>query len=219
MAKSNKTGHRGESRIISVPTLLRMPLYYNFLKTASRSGMEFISCSSVAEKLNFTPIQVRKDFASFGARGRPRIGYLVNDLMDLISHELGYDNKNEAFLVGTGNLGKALLGYPSFKEYGLNIVAGFDRDEAITGSKIHGKAIFSIGNFKELTHKMDIKIGIIAVPREQAQVTADMMVDSGIEAIWNFAPVHLNVPENIIVENVNMASSLAVLFNKLMRKK
>lgn len=206
------------SKSISVPTLLRMPLYYSYLKAAKRSGMEHVSCSSIARKLDLTPIQVRKDFESFGAKGRPKVGYSVKDLMDLISRELGYDNTSEAFLVGTGNLGKALLGYPAFKEYGLDIIAGFDRDESVTDTKIQGKPVLPIGKFKELSRRMGIRIGIIAVPREQAQLIADMMVESGIEAIWNFAPVHLDVPDETIVENVNMASSLAVLSNKLIRK-
>jgi redox-sensing transcriptional repressor len=206
------------SKSISVPTLLRMPLYYSCLKAARRPGMENVSCSYIALKLDLTPIQVRKDFESFGAKGRPKIGYSVDDLIDLISGELGYDNTSEAFLVGTGNLGKALLGYPSFKEYGLDIIAGFDRDESVTDTKIHGKPVLPIGKFKELSRRMGIRIGVITVPGEQAQMIADMMVESGMEAIWNFAPVHLDVPDEVIVENVNMASSLAVLSNKLIRK-
>jgi redox-sensing transcriptional repressor len=165
-----------------------------------------------------TPIQVRKDLESIGAKGRPKIGYSKNMLIKLIAVTLGYENVSEAFLVGIGNLGKALLSYKMFKEYGLDIIAGFDTDSDLIGLEINNKPIFSINKFKELTNRMKIKIGIIAVPVEDTQKVADIMIEAAIEAIWNFAPMHIKAPKDIIIQNVNMASSLAVLSNKLKEK-
>ena len=168
--------------------------------------------------MNIKPIQVRKDLESIGANGRPKIGYEVQTLMRAISLTLGYGNVREAFLVGAGNLGKALLGYKVFEDYGLNIIAAFDNNPGIVGTTIAGKLVFSIDKFAELVKRMNIRIGIITVPSDKTQQTATMMAEAGIEAIWNFAPIHINVPDEIIVQNVNMASSLAVLSNRLQNK-
>ena len=207
-----------DKKAISVPTLSRLPVYYYFLKSVSQSGREYISCSKIALALDMTPIQVRKDLESIGASGRPKIGYEVVAIKKLIAQTLGYNNTREAFLVGAGNLGKALLGYKVFQDYGLDIVAAFDSDKSLAGSEIAGKPVFSTDRFKELSGRMKIEMGIITVPAEKTQEVADMMVEAGIKGIWNFAPIHIKVPEDIIVQNVNMASSLAVLSNRLQEK-
>ena len=203
---------------ISVPTLSRLPVYYYFLKSITEQGREYISCSKISEGLGLTSIQVRKDFESIGANGRPKIGYEVKVLTKLIAVTLGYDNVSEAFLVGAGNLGKALLGYRVFDDYGLKIIAAFDTNPEIIGQNISGKPVFHIDKLKELVPRMGIKIGIITVPSDKTQEIADLMVAAGIKAIWNFAPIFIKTPEDIILQNVNMASSLAVLSNKLLKK-
>lgn len=203
---------------ISIPTLSRLPLYYNFLKSYTNSGRDNMSCSDIAKNLDLTSIQVRKDLESIGAKGRPKIGYSKDMLIKLIAVTLGYENVSEAFIVGVGNLGKALLSYKMFEEYGLNIIAGFDTNSDLVNTKINDKLIFNISKFQELTKRMRIKIGIITVPAQETQKVADMMIEAGIEAIWNFVPIHIKAPKNIIIQNVNMASSLAVLSNKLKQK-
>ena len=212
------TATQTEKRAISVPTLSRLPIYFYFLKSVAEQGREYISCSRIAENLELTSIQVRKDFESIGASGKPKIGYEVKILIKLIAVTLGYDNVNEAFLVGAGNLGKALLGYSIFDEYGLKIIAAFDTNPEIIGQEISGKPVFAIEKLKDLVPRMGIKIGIITVPSDKTQEIADMMVAAGIKAIWNFAPIYIKTPEDIIIQNVNMASSLAVLSNKLLKK-
>ena len=205
-------------RPISVPTLSWLPIYYYLLKSFATQGREYISCSTIAEHLDMTSIQVRKDLESIGASGRPKIGYETEVLIKLIATVLGYNNVNEAFLVGAGNLGKALLGYSVFEDYGLKIIAAFDNDSELIGQKIADKPVMDIQRFKDLVPRMKIKIGIITVPVDKCQEIANLMVEAGIKAIWNFAPVYIKAPENIIVQNVNMASSLAVLSNKLLEK-
>ena len=203
---------------ISKQTLQRLPFYLGYLKTLDKVTIETVSATTIAEALNLNQVQVRKDLASVCSLGRPKVGYVTQELICEIEHFLGYDNAESAVIVGAGKLGKALLGYRGFEEYGLNIVAAFDTDEHIIDSDENGKKIFPMSKLKNLCGRMKIHIGIITVPAEYAQSVCDSLVDSGILAIWNFAPVHLTVPEHILVQNENMASSLAVLSKHLSQK-
>jgi redox-sensing transcriptional repressor len=135
--------------------------------------------------------------------------------MKAIEDFLGWNNVSEAFLVGAGHLGAALLGYQGFKDYGLDIVAAFDNDPAKGGTEIHGKKVFPFRQLPQLVKRMGIKIGVMAVPASCAQEVAGSMIEAGIRAIWNFAPVRISVPAHIIVQHENLASSLAVLSKKL----
>jgi redox-sensing transcriptional repressor len=203
---------------ISKQTLQRLPFYLGYLKTLDRETSETVSATGIADALNLNQVQVRKDLASVCSLGRPKVGYVTQELICEIEHFLGYDNAEYAVIVGAGKLGKALLGYRGFEEYGLNIVAAFDTDEQVIDSDENGKQIFPMSKLKNLCGRMKIHIGIITVPAEHAQSVCDFLVDSGILAIWNFAPVHLTVPEHILVQNENMASSLAVLSKHLSQK-
>ena len=128
---------------------------------------------------------------------------------------MGYGNTNDAVLIGAGKLGRALLGYSGFAAYGLNIVAAFDANDAIIGTSNSGKPIMHLSRLREFCQRYKIKIGIITVPLEEAQNVCDLLIENGILAIWNFAPTHLNVPKEILVQNENMAASLALLSKHL----
>jgi redox-sensing transcriptional repressor len=199
------------------PTLRRLPLYYQYLKKELALGREFISCTSIAEGMGLTPIQVRKDLQVTGAAGRPKIGYHIEAAIASIEGSLGYKNTKDALLVGAGHLGLALLGYEGFADYGLNIVAAFDKDPAKIGTEYRGKSIQDVAKFSSLAKRMNIHIGIITVPSAEANDICKMMIKSGIKAIWNFAPVHLTVQEDIIIQNENMAASFSILSKELMR--
>lgn len=203
---------------VSKQTLQRLPLYLNYLKTRSKEGISNISAPIIADGLKLNEVQVRKDLALVSSGGRPKTGYRIDGLIADIKAFLGYDNVNEAILVGAGQLGKALLSYKGFGEYGLNIVAALDIDEELIGSVVNGKQILSIEKMKDLCKRLNVHMGIITVPAENAQQVCDMLIESGILAIWNFAPVHLNVPEHILVQNENIAASLAVLSKHLIEK-
>ena len=142
--------------------------------------------------------------------GRPKIGYLRESLIEDISQFLGYDNTTDAVLVGAGKLGQALLGYGGFEAYGLNILAAFDEKPAADCTE-EGKPIYSMDKLESFCHANKVLMGIITVPAQYAQQVCDLMIQCGIKAVWNFAPVHLDVPANILVQNENMATSLAVL--------
>ena len=210
---------KGQEGIQSVPepTLRRLPVYYQYVKN-QRAEKTHISCTQIAEALGQKPIQVRKDLEITGAIGKPRLGYPVTDLINNLEQFLGYRRVDNAFLIGAGHLGLALLGYEGFKEKGLNIVAAFDTDLQKVGKRFHGKEILHIDKFTTLVKRMKIPIGILTVPAHEAQKTADMMVKAGIKAIWSFVPVHIHVPEEIIVLHENLGSSLVVLSNKLTMK-
>ena len=203
---------------ISVQTLKRLPVYLNYLKSLDREKTKIISSPIIAKALGLNEVQVRKDLAAIKSGGRPRTGYLLEKLIGDLDEFLGYGNVNEAVLAGAGHLGRALLSYQGFSSYGLNIVVGFDVDETVIGTEIGGKRILHTDKLVSLCKRMHVNIGIIAVPAAHAQEVCDLMVEAGILAVWNFAPVKLTVPDHILVQNEDMASSLAVLSKHLKKK-
>ena len=191
-------------------------MYLNCLKAKQQENIKNISARVIADELRFNEVQVRKDFASvsnFG--GRPKTGYETDVLIADIEDFLGYNNPKNAVLVGVGQLGSALLSYRGFEEYGLNIVAGFDINPKVVSLDINGKHIFHLDDIEKVCSKLGVKIGIMTVPMQNAQMVCNRLVQSGILAIWNFAPAHLKVPKNILVHNENMAVSLAFLSKHL----
>ena len=196
----------------------RLPQYHHYLVELAAKGISRVSCSDIGRDLNLVPVQVRKDLQYTGIIGKPKTGYSVPELVVAIETFLGWNNVNEAFLVGAGNLGTALLGHERFSKFGLQIVAAFDTDSRKIGQWIHNKAVLPLDKLADLTQRMSIHLGIITAPAEVAQMVADEMVKAGIEAIWNFAPVKLKVPSHIIVHNEDLYSSLASLSWKLAKR-
>lgn len=198
---------------LSLQTLQRLPLYLGLVKAKMDTGTN-ISASAIAGELGLTEIQVRKDLASVSDGGRPKVGFFIPDLVADLERALGYDNTDDAVLVGAGNLGRALLSYGGFSEYGLNIVAAFDCCPK-EGDSVHGKPVLPMDMLPDLCRRLSVHIGIVTVPKEQAQSVCDLLVESGVIAIWNFAPAHLLVPDGILVKSENMAASLAQLSRHL----
>ena len=175
-----------------------------------------MSSTAIAEDLHLNAVQVRKDLAVISSvAGKPKLGFELSELIADIDRFLGYDNVTEAVLVGAGGLGSALVGYEGFKNYGLNIVAAFDTDPSLIGTSVGGVKVFDAKELSKLVRRLNVLIGIVAVPRGAAQQVADELVEGGVRAIWNFAPVHLTLPENIAVKNEDMAASLAILSKRL----
>lgn len=198
---------------ISKHTLQRLPMYLSYIQSLPGDAPKNISATTIAEALQLNDVQVRKDLASVSSSGKPKVGYNVKDLIAELEAFLGYNDIDNAVIVGAGSLGKALLNYSGFKAYGLNIIAAFDLCEEPT--EFQGKTVFPIAQLESFCRKVNVHIGIITVPASSAQEICDLLVESGIRAIWNFAPVHLVVPDGILVQNENMASSLALLSNHL----
>lgn len=200
-------------KTVTVQTLKRLPLYLNYLKSLSLEDNLNISATSIATALNLGEVQVRKDLAMVSCAGRPKTGYETEKLIVELEHFLGYNKKSNAIVIGAGNLGQALLSYEGFKEYGLNIIAGFDIIDSIANNST--KKIYNIQKIGEFCSQINVDIGIITVPINVAQTVCDSLVENGIKAIWNFVPIHLIVPNDVLVQNENMAFSLALLSNHL----
>ncbi len=199
-----------ECKEISKSVLKRLPVYLSYLKSLPQNSAAYISATTLAGALGMGEVQVRKDLAMVSDGGRPKLGYLRESLIEDISQFLGYDNTTDAILVGAGKLGQALLGYSGFEAYGLNILAAFDV-APISDKTEDGKPILPMDMLEGFCRENKILMGIITVPAAYAQQVCDQLIACGIKAIWTFAPVHLDVPENILVQNENMATSLAVL--------
>ncbi len=200
---------------ISKAMLKRLPIYLSYIKSMPDNGQSHISATALATALGMGEVQVRKDLATVCHGGRPKIGYPIHVLQEDLESFLGYNNTNNAVLIGAGKLGKALLGYTGFAEYGLNIVAGFDSDEALWGKTKSGKNVLPISQLPDVCKKQKICIAVLTVPAEFAQDVCNQLIEIGIQAIWNFAPTHLEVPSHILVHNENMAASLALLSKHL----
>ncbi|MDU6263133.1 MAG: redox-sensing transcriptional repressor Rex [Anaerocolumna aminovalerica] len=201
---------------VTIQALRRMPYYLQQLKILHKNNIETVSAPKIAELLHLNEVQVRKDFASVSlSRGKPKAGFSVSELITNMEKLLGYDNTEEAVLVGAGSLAHALLAYEELKTYGIKIVAAFDNNAAYIGMEINGTKILSAEKVSDLCRRMKVHIGIITVPAAQAQIVCDQLVAGGVLAIWNFAPVHLSVPDHILVQNENLAASLAVLSKHL----
>lgn len=203
---------------VSSQTLQRLPAYLHYLQSLPKEKILNVSAKSIADSMGLGEIQVRKDLAVVSGGGKPRIGYIKEDLIKDIQAYLGYGNVTDAVLVGAGKLGRALISYDGFKEYGLNIVAAFDTDENIIDTLENGKRVFPVSKLKELCERLKIRMGIITVPAVSSQEVCDMLVSAGILAIWNFTPSHLKVLDNILVKNENMAASFAILSKHLTEK-
>ncbi len=199
-----------EAKKISKSVLKRLPGYLSYLKSLPENGSAHISATALANALGMGEVQVRKDLAMVSDGGRPKIGYLREALIEDIEQFLGYDNVTDAVLIGAGKLGQALMAYKGFDEYGLNIMAAFDRNPKMDQTE-EGKPVYSLEKLTQFCRSHKVLMGIVTVPAEGAQEVADLLISCGIKAIWNFAPTHLDVPSGILVQNENMATSLAVL--------
>lgn len=197
---------------ISISTLRRLPVYLNYLKRLPQSQIN-ISATTIAAALKYGDVQVRKDLGLISGAGKPKVGYNRVVLIKTLEDYLGYNDIKKAVLVGAGKLGEALMGYRGFQDYGLNIVAAFDVKNV--GQTVSGKTIYNINVLETFCKKENIKIGIITVPSAAAQEVADKMSRCGIKAVWNFASIHLDLPDDVLVHDENMAASLALLTKQL----
>lgn len=205
-----------ESIVIAQQTLVRLPYYVRSLTAMKARGLTHVSAPMLAKELQLGEVQVRKDLSAVSAGGgKPKLGFSIEELLKGMRSMLGCDNGDDAVLVGAGDLGRALMGYKGFDEYGVKILAAFDNNHALAGLNFSGKPVYPMEKMAELCNRLQVHMGIIAVPPDAAQKVCDALVESGILAIWNFAPVKLSAPEGVLVQNENLAASLAILSNRL----
>ncbi len=197
-------------QVISKAVMTRLPMYYAYLKEIPEGEFVYISATAIANALELGEVQVRKDLALVSDGGKPKVGYLREGLINDLERFLGYDYTDNAILVGAGKLGQALMDYSGFSDLGLNVMAAFDA-APVREMTESGKKILPMEKVQSFIKANRIRIGIITVPAEKAQAVCDQLIECGILAIWNFAPVRLEVPEKILVQNENLATSLAVI--------
>lgn len=204
-----------QSAPLPLPTIRRFPIYLRCIREMIAAGELHISSAVVAERLGLDPVLTRKDLAMAGVPGRPRRGYPAQELQDAINHALGWDDTTDAVLVGAGSLGNALLGYSGFEEQNLSIAVAFDSNPGMFGLSLHGVKVRPMEDLPRLAKRMNIKLGILTVPNSAAQSCADQLIAAGIRGIWNFTSVQLDVPKGVVVQNVDLAQSLAVLSHSI----
>ncbi len=201
--------------IIPAPTIRRLPLYLSFLKSAKNNKVEFITAPEIARELLIDSTQITKDISVLNITGKTKVGYETKTLINVIENFLGYHIKRKAFLIGVGNLGKSLMKFSDFYGEGLKIIKGFDVDTEKIGKEINSIKIYNVNTIKEHFMKTPIDIAIITAPPGQAQKIANLLIECNIRAIWNFSTMPISAPNNIIIENTCIDSSLAMIKWKL----
>ena len=200
-----------KNKNISMAVIKRLPKYYRYLGELMQNDVDRISSKELGEKIGFTASQIRQDLNCFGDFGQQGYGYNVRELYNQIVSILGLDQNYKTIMVGAGNIGQAIANYASFERLGIELVAIFDVNPKVIGTKIRDIEIDAESNLKEYLKNNDIAIGIICVPKMNAQRVCDELVSGGIKGIWNFAPVDLSVPDDVKVENVHLSESLSTL--------
>ena len=205
-----------EPKTVSKKLLSRLPLYLNYLKSLPESMVD-VSATKIANTLSLGDVLVRKDLAKVSNGGRRKLGYEREGLIRDIEEFLDVNSTTCAVIVGAGKLGQALLDYNGFEKSGLRILAGFDIHPAAPKTE-GGKPIYSMGRLESFCQCHVVPIGIITVPADHAQEACDELVRCGIDAIWNFSPTHLRVPEHVVVQSENLAVSLTALRMQLRQR-
>lgn len=213
MSQSEETSPQASSSDSPVPQAVvnRLSLYLRELQHLVRDGNETASSTQIGKLLGFTDAQVRKDLAYFGPFGYPGVGYRCQELIDAIKKILGTNQVWPVVLIGSGNLGRALLGYRGFGNQGFRVVAAFDADTSKVGRKIDGIDVLPLEELKATIESQSIRIAILAVPSSAAQAVAEKLVEAGISGILNFAPVTLTVSKDVHVVGVDLAIELEQL--------
>ena len=197
-----------QERTVARATLGRLPEYLRYLKSMYPES-KTVSATAISKALGYGEVQVRKDLNAVCGAGKPKIGYVTEELIRAIEEHLAGGDFSRVVIVGAGKLGGALLDYDGFRSFGLEVVAGFDSSAEKCGLSARGKQILPVDRLEDYCHTEGISIGVITVPKAAAQDVCDRLVRAGIRAIWNFSSVHLKVPENVILQNENLALSLA----------
>ncbi|MCM8709871.1 redox-sensing transcriptional repressor Rex [Clostridium sp. SYSU_GA19001] len=196
---------------ISMAVIKRLPKYHRYLSELLKNDVDRISSKELSEKIGFTASQIRQDLNCFGDFGQQGYGYNVKDLYNEISAILGLSKEYKHIIIGAGNIGQAIANYTRFDKLGFELEGIFDANPKLIGLKIRDIEIQDIDNLTSFlkTHKIDI--GVICVPKNNAQKVCNLLVENGIKGIWNFAPTDLIVPDDVVVENVHLSESLLTL--------
>ena len=206
-----------DEKSISKAVIRRLPRYYRYLGELLEEGVERISSNELSSKMHVTASQIRQDLNNFGGFGQQGYGYNVPYLYAEIGKILGLDRTHHIIIIGAGNLGQALANYVKFEKRGFKVVGIFDINPVLKGISIRGNEIRMMDELPEFLRENDVQIATLTLPKAYAEETANLLVENGIKAIWNFAHLDLAVPEDVIVENVHLSESLMRLSYNLNR--
>lgn len=201
--------------LIPEPALRRLPWYLAYVGMLREQGVEYVSSTQISRDIKVDASQIAKDLSFLDIRGKTRIGYEVALLEHKLEEFLGFRQRHRAVIVGAGSLGGALMQDSGLISYGLQIVAGFDTDPGVISTSKCGLPIYGVDALKEQCSRLHAEIGIITVPADHAQQAADMLIEAGIRAIWNFTPFRISAPEGIVIANTSIYAHLAVMYNRM----
>lgn len=200
---------------IPEPALRRLPWYLSYIKLLKTQGERYVSTTQIAKKIDVSASQIAKDLSFVNISGKTRVGYDIDELINVLDTFLGFGEVHNAVVFGVGSLGAALLSDSGLEQYGLKIIAGFDVDKSVVDTKIHNIPVYHSDRFVELNKEMKADIGVLTVPSGVAQQVSNYMITGGIKGVWNFTPFRIRVPEGIVLQNTSLYAHLAVMFNRL----
>lgn len=206
-----------EEREISQAVIRRLPRYYRYLGELLENGVERISSNDLSKRMKVTASQIRQDLNNFGGFSQQGYGYNVKYLYTEIGKILGLEEAHNMIIIGAGNLGQALANYAAFEKRGFVLKGIFDVNPRLVGVSIRGVPIRMMDELKTFVQQNDVEIAVLTIPKDKAIEVANMLVDNGVRAIWNFAHTDLNLPDHIIVENVHLSESLMQLSYNISR--
>ena len=201
--------------ILPEPTIRRLPWYLSYVRMLDNQHVEYVSSTQISKELNVQSSQIAKDLSFLNIRGKTRIGYEVKSLITELEDFLGFNEHHDAVVIGTGSLGTALMQDHGLMHYDLNIVAGFDVRSEVIGKRIGGVPIYEISQLEAWQRENGVSIAIITVPVERAQETADLAIASGMTALWNFTPIRIKAPEDVVITNTSIYAHLALIYNRM----
>lgn len=193
---------------VSIAVVRRLPRYHRYLEELLNKGVKRISSKELSEIMNITASQIRQDLNVYGGFGQQGYGYNTEELYKKLGEIIGIGRTYNMIIIGAGNMGQALANYPNFEKYGFKLIGIFDRNPKMFGLKIRDVEIMDVDKMGEFVKNNKVDIAIICVPSENAQKVANKVVEMGIKAIWNFAPTDIDVPDDVVVENVHLSDSL-----------
>ena len=211
MPDSKTVVKSGSEKSISPAVIKRLPRYYRYLGDLLKNNVVRISSKELSQRMNVTASQIRQDLNNFGGFGQQGYGYNVEYLYNEMGKILGLDKTNNIIIVGAGNLGQALANNQDFDSNGFKIIGLFDVNPRLIGMTVRGVEVYDIDMLETFLKEHEVMIAALTLPKSKATKVAEQLVDLGIKALWNFAPVDLHFPEEILVENVHLAESIMTL--------
>lgn len=197
------------------PTLRRLPWYLAYVRMLSNRHIEYVSSTQISKEINVDASQIAKDLSYLNIRGKTRIGYEVRTLLHVLDDFLGFKRKHNAFMIGVGSLGGALVQDVGLEQFGLNIVAGFDVNPALVGTNLGGVPIYDMSQLAHYQQLMGVSIAVLCVPAEAAQQAADTAISCGLKALWNFTPIRIKAPASIVIQNTSIYAHLALMYYRM----